>query len=139
MQHRPATAADLPLLAEWNHRLIRDEGHRNPMTIEELRARMADWLAGEYDAVIFTVEELPVGYALYRETDDEVHLRQFFVVPERRREGLGRRAIEILRRQVWPPTKRLTVEVLTANRAALRFWRAAGYSDYCLTLEIRPE
>jgi len=33
---RYASSADLGLLAEWNHQLIRDEGHRNPMTVEQL-------------------------------------------------------------------------------------------------------
>lgn len=28
---RSAFNADLGLLAEWNHQLIRDEGHRNPI------------------------------------------------------------------------------------------------------------
>jgi hypothetical protein len=40
---------------------------------------------------------------------------------------------------LWPPRKRLTVEVLTANVRAVAFWRSIGYKDYCLTLEIVPE
>ena len=28
MQYRPANNDDLDLLAEWNHQLIRDEGHQ---------------------------------------------------------------------------------------------------------------
>lgn len=30
------------------------------------------------------------------------------------------------------------VEVLVANERAVAFWRAAGYRDYSLTLEILP-
>jgi hypothetical protein len=73
---RLATEADLDLLAEWNHQLIRDEGHRNPMTPAELRERMKGWLAGEYAAVIFCLDGDPVAYALYRESAGEVYLRQ---------------------------------------------------------------
>ena len=79
-----------------------------------------------------------VAYALYREQEQEIYLRQLFVVRHHRREGIGRRAIEILRSQVWPKTKRLTVEVLVTNEIALAFWRAVGYKDYALTLEIMP-
>jgi hypothetical protein len=45
MDYRFAADDDLDLLAAWNHPLIRDEGHRNPMTPDELRKRMAGWLA----------------------------------------------------------------------------------------------
>lgn len=51
---REASEADLALLSEWNHQLIRDEGHRNPMTVAELADRMKKWLRGEYHAVIFS-------------------------------------------------------------------------------------
>jgi hypothetical protein len=35
-----AAVDDVPLLAAMNSRLIRDEGHRNPMTLPELEERM---------------------------------------------------------------------------------------------------
>jgi ribosomal protein S18 acetylase RimI-like enzyme len=47
--------------------------------------------------------------------------------------------VEILRSKIWPKNKRLTVEVLVQNEAAVAFWRAVGYKDYSLTLEILPE
>ena len=50
---RFAIQADCPLLAELNHQLIRDEVHRNRMTVPELAERIRGWLAGEYRAVIF--------------------------------------------------------------------------------------
>jgi GNAT superfamily N-acetyltransferase len=162
---RFATQADCPLLAELNHQLIRDEGHRNRMTVPELTERMRGWLAGEYRVVIFldagkaevrpevlgnernaavpavlgraptagTAAFLPqasgrtremVAYALFREQVDEIYLRQLFVVRNRRRQGIGRKAVEILRSQIWPKNKRLTVEVLVANQAGIAFWRA---------------
>ena len=100
---------------------------------------MKGWLGGEYQAVIFGPKAEPVAYALYRETESEVYLRQLFVRRDRRREGIGREAMDILREQLWPRHKRLTVEVLTANGPAVAFWRSLGYRDYCLTLEIMPE
>jgi len=155
-----ATEFDLNLLAEWNHQLIRDEGHRNPMTVPELRQRMAGWLAldrgtkvesfqeagsaetrtipAEYVSVIFSRQGQPVAYALYRETRDEIYLRQFFVRRDMRRQGIGRRAFQFLREEIWSNSKRLTVEVLVANTAGTAFWRSLGYQDYCLMLEILP-
>jgi hypothetical protein len=56
MRYHLANDLDLPLLAEWNRQLIQDEGHRNPMTVAELQARMQGWLAGEYRAVVFELK-----------------------------------------------------------------------------------
>lgn len=139
LDYRYAGIADLDLLAEWNHQLIQDEGHRNPMTVPQLRQRMQGWLESEYRAVIFSLAEDPVAYGLYRQSESEVYLRQLFVHRDRRRQGIGRCVLTIFREQIWPRTSRLTVEVLTANQAAVHFWRSVGYRDYCLMLEILPE
>src|SRR5664280_716507 len=135
---RFATLADCRALAELNHELIRDEGHRNPMTVPELDQRMRSWLAGEYRAVFFEADGGIVAYALFREEPEEIYLRHLFVVRHKRRQGVGRKAVEILRSQIWPRNKRLTVEVLVANTDGVAFWRAVGYRDYALRLEIMP-
>ena len=139
MNFRRATLNDCALLAELNHQLIRDEGHRNRMTVPELEQRMKGWLASEYAAVLFENDGEVVAYALYREQPEEIYLRQLFVARNRRRKGIGKEAVKILRTKIWPNNKRLTVEVLVQNEAAVAFWRAVGYKDYSLTLEILPE
>jgi predicted acetyltransferase len=140
MTFRLATLNDCPLLAKMNHQLLQDEGHRNRfMTLPQLEERMRGWLSAEYRAVIFENDGDIVAHALYREQPDEIYLRQLFVARDRRRQGLGRRAIEILRSDIWPKNKRLTVDVLLRNTSAIAFWRAVGYKDYCLALEILPD
>jgi GNAT superfamily N-acetyltransferase len=139
MNFRRATSNDCALLAKLNHQLIRDEGHRNEMTVPELEQRMKNWLASEYSAVIFEENDEVVAYALYREQPEEVYLRQLFVARNHRRQGIGRKTLEILRAKIWPKNKRLTVEVLVKNEKAVAFWRAVGYKDYCLTLELLPK
>lgn len=139
LKHRIATADDCPRLAELNQQLIRDEGHRNRMTVPELEERMRQWIAHEYRAVIFEEGDEIVAYVLYREEAQEVYLRQLFVVPCHRGRGIGRGAVEILRSQLWPKTKRLTVAALIANQRAIHFWRSIGYTDYALSFEIQPQ
>ena len=90
MNFRRATLNDCSLLAELNHQLIRDEGHRNKMTVPELEQRMKGWLASEYAAMLFENDGEVVAYALYREQPEEIYLRQLFVVRNRRRKGIGR-------------------------------------------------
>lgn len=134
-----ASSSDSWQLARWNHRLIRDEGHRNAMDVGQLQKRMAAWLKGDYQAVIFGGGGEQVGYALYRPITNEIHLRHFFIIPERRRLGLGRAGLAVLRDEIWPQHARLTVDVLIRNEAGIAFWRAMGFRDYALTLEIVPE
>jgi GNAT superfamily N-acetyltransferase len=138
LKFRKATVEDAALLGELNHQLIQDEGHDNPMTAPQLARRMRGWLTGEYRAIIFEDEQGLGGYALYEEEESEVYLRHFFVARSRRRQGVGREAINHLISRVWPANRRLTVSVLARNQGALAFWKATGYSEYSLTLEIRP-
>ena len=137
MNHRIASPDDCRLLAGLNHQLLQDERHRNRfMTLPQLEERMRGFLLGDYRGVIFQEDGEVVAYALYREQTDEIYLRQLFVVRDRRRRGIGRRAMEILRSEIWPKNKRLTVDVLLHNTIAIAFWRAVGYKDYLLGLEI---
>lgn len=138
LEFRFATANDADLLAQWNHQLIQDEGHRNRMTVPELADRMRGFLTGEYKAVLFARDGSDVAYALFRESPSEIYLRQLFVSRDCRRQGIGRAAVGLLRSQVWPSDKRLVVEVLVANEPAVAFWRSIGFVDYALTLEIVP-
>lgn len=139
MNYRIASTADYALLADWNQQLIQDEGHRNPMTVGELEKRMRGWLeSGEYQVILFEEQGAPIAYALYRETESEIYLRQFFVTRAQRRKGFGQSAIQLLFTDCWSRQKRWTVEVLTRNQPAVSFWRSMGYNDYSLSLEILP-
>jgi GNAT superfamily N-acetyltransferase len=135
MEYRRATLTDAALLATMNQRLIRDEGHRNPMTIAELQARIENWLRGDYEAFVFEDADGPTGYALYRRDEDAIYIRQFFVQRERRRQFVGRNAFAWLVENVWKCESRLRLDVLVGNHVAIQFWRSLGFADYCLTME----
>jgi ribosomal protein S18 acetylase RimI-like enzyme len=136
MECRYATSDDVSVLAQLNQRLIRDEGHRNLMTLPELEQRMSEWLRGEYEAVLFERGGEVLGYALYRRQPDHVYLRQLFVRPEFRRQGVGQAALDWLRSHAWAGAPRIRLDVLVHNVAAIRFWRAVGFQDYCITMEL---
>lgn len=135
MKYRQATVDDAALLAGMNRRLIEDEGSRNPMTLAELESRMRGWLEGEYKAVLFECDDGVCAYALYREADDGVYLRQYFVQPNFRRQGFGRAGIKQLLDEALGGTTKVTLEVLASNPEGLAFWRAVGFIDYATTLE----
>lgn len=137
LRYRPATVADAAALGHLNHQLIRDEGHRNPMGVEELTERMHGWLAYEgYEALLGFEGDHLVAYVLWRDDPDCVYLRQIFVHREHRRQGVARHLmLSVFER--WPD-KRLTVDVLAGNARALAFWRRMGYRDYAVMLERLP-
>jgi ribosomal protein S18 acetylase RimI-like enzyme len=137
MDFRKAVPSDLPLLARWNYQLIRDEGHRNPMGIPQLRRRMAGWIRKEYKVLLFEQDQILAGYVLYRKEKGHVYLRQFFVDRKFRRKGWGRKAMKILLTKVWPQDRPVRLEVLVQNKRARAFWAAVGFKDYCLTMEKR--
>lgn len=134
---RAATAADAEVLGRLNHQLIRDEGHRNPMQVDELVERMRGWLTADgYEALLGFDGDTVVAYVLWRDEPDCVYLRQIFVQREHRRQGVARHLmLSVFER--WPD-KRLTVDVLAGNARALAFWRRMGYRDYAVLLERLP-
>jgi GNAT superfamily N-acetyltransferase len=137
MKWRRALPSDVALLAQMNADLIRDEGHSNPMTAEQLEERMREWLAGEYSAILFEQDHQVVAYALYRDNEGRgIYLRQFFVLGALRRRGLGRQAIAILKTDILEKGTRIAVDVLTRNSRALSFWHAVGFTDYAVTLDL---
>jgi ribosomal protein S18 acetylase RimI-like enzyme len=136
MPIRAATSDDVKTLASLNQGLIRDSGHRNPMSLAELEERMSSWLASEYKAVLFEEQGCVLGYVLYRHDPEFTYLRQLFVMPEARRRGIGRELVNWLKANESLVNNRLRMDVLIANTEAIEFWRAVGFKDYCLTLEM---
>lgn len=143
MKHRYATLDDVPLLAKMNRHLTEDEGHRNRFQSDEwFEERMESFLKGEYEAVIFEEDGQVLAYALYRnhpEYRDTIYLRQIFVERSFRGQGVGRKAMNILLKEVWSIDKRLTVDVLSGNEAAISFYKSIGFKEYSLELEIKAE
>ena len=89
MRHRIAKLEDSEILGELNHQLIKDEGHRNSMSIPELAERMRGWLINDHRASVFENDSGILAYALYRKDKDLLYLRQFFVQRRKRRSGIG--------------------------------------------------
>jgi predicted acetyltransferase len=142
VDYRLATLEDVPALSVLNKRLTEDEDHPNQVKpLAFFEQRMRRFLMEEYDAILFEIDGEIVAYALYTKYGDQsttIYLRQFFVQRDHRRRGIGKEAMHILKEQVWPQDKRLTVSVLWHNKAGRAFWQAVGYEPYSLDLEIEP-
>ena len=109
------------------------------MSINELKERISEWLRGDYSASIFCRDEFTIGYALYRQEADWTYVRQFFILPQFRRQGLGRKAIQMLIDENLARTGRIRLDVLVDNERGLAFWREMGFRDYCITMEFEDD
>ena len=133
---RLATVEDSSTLGPLNAQLIRDEGHRNSMTVPQFVERMADWLRGEYEAVVAEQCGAIVGYALFRQETDYLYLRQIFVRSENRRRHVGYGLVDWLVTNACQAVPRIRIDVLVENEAGQRFWESIGFREYCLTMEL---
>jgi GNAT superfamily N-acetyltransferase len=139
LEFRYAAQEDVGLLAEMNQQLIRDEEHRNKMTLYELERRMSDFLQANYTTVIVRKDKDDISYALYRQDPEWIYLRQIFVKNEMRQKGVGRKIISWLKENPWKDSQRIRVEVLVGNLEGIFFWHAVGFKDYCITMEMENQ
>jgi len=139
MTWREATESDCPLLGAMNHQLIADENHRSTMNIAELTERMRGFLAATHKAILLEEDGEVRAYALYHPYEEsDLYLRQFFVVREKRRVGLGREAVRLLFDEIFPPEARIIVTALSHNQRAIAFWSEVGFDQYCVSFERLP-
>lgn len=139
MEFIDAAQSDAPFLADINRQLIEDEWDGGGMSLEQLETRMRRWLANDdYRAILFREEGTTVAYALVSVDEDSAFIRHFFVLREHRRRGVGRRAVDLLLREIVPPDVRLTLDVLASNVAGHEFWRSVGLTDYSIRMERLP-
>lgn len=135
---RASRASELGSLAAWNAQLIRDEGNDTGLALRHIEARLREWLAADYRASVFEVGGTPFGYAIHREMADCTHLRHFFVESAYRRRGLGRRAFELLRSNVFAEDRRILVEALVGNAGGLAFWQGVGFTQRYIGMQLVP-
>ncbi|MEM8744823.1 MAG: GNAT family N-acetyltransferase [Pseudomonadota bacterium] len=135
---------DLDLLAQMNHRLIEDEGHRNPMTVPELKERFKRFVAEDGWSVdlLMSGDEV-IGFATHRYEVDEAaeggrsaQLRQFFIDRQHRGAGVGRAALKALIQARFKPGERIVLHVLENNLRGQAFWSRTGFVPYGRVMEM---
>lgn len=127
MDIQKCTVEDAPRLAKWNRQLIVDEHSGNPMTVDQLEARMRGFLRSSYEAYILLDGPEPIGYALVDMGREPLYLRQFLIFQQYRRSGLGSRAFALLVQTL--KAGELDLEVLSWNQAGQAFWESLGFRE----------
>ena len=121
---RPAEHADRELLRGLiSDYLYEVDGRREPYKYFD-----AYWTEPERLPFLIDANGELAGFCLIRVLDDCWHIAEFSVLPEKRRNRIGRSAVEDLAaRACNAGAKELEAKVHPDNHAALAFWLAAGF------------
>ena len=130
----PASLSDIEILATFNKRLIDDEGHPNPMTIEQLAERMSDWLKTEYCGYQGIIGDRVAAYCLYRDDGRYYYLRHLYVDRGFRRQGIATQLLDWMYTNIWTD-KKVRLDVLTHNQNAIAFYKQYGFKTHVLQME----
>ena len=126
---RPATLADLDLVASVNALMIYDESGVNPLARDPdgFRARLARrieqgrvWVWAEGGRLIFKADVMS-------DTPEAVYLEGVYVRPDERGKGYGRRCLSQLGRALLARSGSVCLVVNEQNKDAQEFFFKAGY------------
>lgn len=134
MKIAKADRSHVQKLAQMNKYLIEDEGHPNPMNVQELAERMAGWLQGAYTCYVCTQDRETVAYCLFRDDGEYYYMRHLFVERAHRRKGIATALLDWMYQNVWTD-KKVQLEVLAHNEEAIAFYEAYGFRISCLTMD----
>jgi 8-oxo-dGTP pyrophosphatase MutT (NUDIX family) len=136
LTHAPAGEESLPLLAEFNRQLLKDQGLRREVTVAELENRLRELIAGDFQAVLFYWKNDPVGYCLYRLHPRYAHIRHIHLQPDIRRHVDLSEAFSLLRREELQDFAMIRIDVPEADRDSITLWESQGFRPRSLRLEL---
>lgn len=146
---RPMTSQDEQLYLQLAHQFYSSEAVLHPLP-EPLYHRNFEQLTRDNPyakGYILQQEGKPAGYLLLSFTFSAevgglvVLVEELYVLPEFQNRGLGRQALDFVRRE-FPQAARFRLEVTAQNQGAVRLYRRAGYRplDYLqMTLDVEQE
>jgi ribosomal protein S18 acetylase RimI-like enzyme len=122
---RPALSADYPFAL-----------HLYVQTIKPLATAWMGWVDNEQevqfaslwrptDTRIIVLDGEEIGWVEFRQTGDEVFLKQLYITPKHQRQGIGSQVIRLLNEQA-RTAKSMALFVLK-NNPAFRFYQRHGF------------
>ena len=133
-----AKSTEVDLLVQLNRQLDEDEPHPNPLPLSALTERMARWIGeGEYEVLLFRSADQLIGYAVWRADEHGSYLRHFFICRDRRRQGWGRAAMQLLCRDVFPKDRPVNIDATIGNQTGIAFWHAIGFQEFSIGMELK--
>ena len=146
----PADRDELDALADlWVDLAVEQREHGSHLHAAANRATIRESLARHLvvDGLLVARDGGPVGFVAfdressgYDRTVDRGVVRNLYVVPERRGEGIGSRLLEAAETALAEAgVDRVALEALASNDDGRRFYERHGYRDHRVELEKRVE
>ena len=136
LRYRAAGQADIPALATMNAALLKQ--YQLPVTAShaELEHRMTGYFLDGYQAVLFTWDDDPVGYCLYRLYPKYAHLRHFYVDASVSKKVRLPDAFALLRAGELSDYASIRMDVPEGAGDALGKWQSIGFRPRSIRLEL---
>ena len=135
MELLKATLNDTEELARLNLELMIAEDYDQKLPLEKLIPRMSTFLKTGYDAFFIDFKGKKAGYILIKTSSTPLYIRQFYILPEFQRRGLGQMTIKAI--QKYYKTRTFDVEVMAWNEAGYNFWKKAGFEKRCYSMRLK--
>ncbi len=117
--------------------LLEEQGLPTGIGAAELEHRMVGYLAGGYQAVLFTWDETTVGYCLYRLYPKYAHVRHFYVDRTAARKLRVADAFGLFRDRELSGYASVRMDIPEPARESIGVWEAIGFRPRSRRLELQ--
>jgi 8-oxo-dGTP pyrophosphatase MutT (NUDIX family) len=135
LSYRHATEGDIRVLAKLNSALLEAQNVESGMGLDALEVRMREFLAGDYQAVLFVFRENVVGYALFRLFPKYAYVRHIYVDTTAGKKVRIDAAFGLLRTE-FQDYASVRLDVPEGNKESLKLWESMGFQPRSVTLEL---
>jgi len=123
---RPACSADYAFALELYFEAIRPLAGAWIQWVEADQETEFASLWRPNDTRIITLDGQKIGWVEFRQTGDELFLKQFYISPRHQRRGIGSKVLGLLREEQHKTAKSMALFVLKNNPAS-RFYERHGF------------
>lgn len=136
LSYTRAQDSDVPMLAKLNADLLQAQNVESGMTLDALEVRMREFLAAEYQAVLFVYHEKVVGYALFKLEPKFAFIRHIYVDTSAGKKVRVDTAFQSLRKGELQAYASIRLDVPEGNKESLQLWESMGFQPRSVRLEL---
>jgi predicted acetyltransferase len=129
----PADSKDTvwELYQEYAHELSQFDGEKRRRGLYHYPYFDLYWEEEKRTPFLILYDHEPIGFCLLQDIDISYQIDEFYIRPLHRRRGFGKLAVEHVKEHCRKLGRHKTIiaNVYVNNRAAIEFWRSAGFRD----------
>ena len=133
---RIAGQESVPALAALNAALLEEQHLPVSLGQAELEHRMVGYLADGYQAVLFTWDDEPIGYCLYRLYPKYAHVRHFYVDQTAARKLRISDAFHLFRDRQLGDYASIRMDIPETAKESVDIWESIGFRPRSRRLEL---